>query len=95
MELVHDRSAGRHTLVAQFRLGTMLDCGERVPQDHTKAAKWYRLAAEHGDANAQYNLSCLHATGSGVLRSCTESVKWLQAAGEQGHPHAQYNIGIA
>ena len=94
-KLVHDRSPGRHTPVAQFRLGTMLDCGEGVPQDHAKAAKWYRLAAEHGDANAQYNLSCLHATGSGVLQSCTESFKWLQAAGEQGHQHAQYNLGIA
>ena len=31
-------------------LGVMYDNGEGVPQDYAEAVKWYRLAAEQGDA---------------------------------------------
>ena len=30
--------------------------GQGVPQDYAEAVKWYRLAAEQGNADAQYNL---------------------------------------
>ena len=32
------------------------DFGEGVEQDYAEAVKWYRLAAEQGNADAQYNL---------------------------------------
>ena len=35
---------------AQFNLGYMYNVGQGVPQDYTEAAKWYRRAAEAGDA---------------------------------------------
>ena len=38
---------------AQFNLGVMYDKGQGVPEDDKAAVKWYRLAAEQGDANAQ------------------------------------------
>ena len=39
--------------MAQCNLGAHYDNGQGVKQDHTEAVKWYRKAAEQGDANAQ------------------------------------------
>ena len=35
---------------AQYNLGLMYRNGQGVPQDYKTAVKWYRLAAEQGDA---------------------------------------------
>ena len=35
--------------------------GEGVPEDHAEAVRWFRLAAEQGDAEAQYNLGLMYA----------------------------------
>ena len=44
---------------AQFRLGDMYHQGEGVPQNHKTAVKWYRLAVEQGEADAQHFVKCL------------------------------------
>ena len=36
--------------VAQYNLGVMHANGHGVPQNYAEAAKWYRLAADQGDA---------------------------------------------
>ena len=41
---------------AQLSLGYMSDKGEGVPEDDREAVKWYRKAAEQGDAGAQFIL---------------------------------------
>ena len=33
-----------------------------MPQDYGEAVKWYRRAADQGDAQAQYNLGLWYAT---------------------------------
>ena len=40
--------------------------GYGVIEDHKAAAKWYRLAAEQGIAEAQYNLGLMYDIGLGV-----------------------------
>ncbi len=37
-------------------------------QDHKQAARWYRLAANQGDALAQWNLGYMYRRGEGVLK---------------------------
>ena len=37
---------------AQFDLAMMYDHGEGVPQGEQEAVKWYRMAADQGDAGA-------------------------------------------
>ena len=37
---------------AQFNLGVMYDAGEGVPQNYTEAVRWFRMAAEQGNATA-------------------------------------------
>ena len=44
---------------AQYSLGWMYDNGLGVEKDEREAVKWYRLAAEQGNAGAQNNLNIL------------------------------------
>ena len=41
---------------AQFSLGYMHYAGQGVAQDYSEGLKWYRKAAEQGDADARYNV---------------------------------------
>jgi TPR repeat protein len=60
-----------------------------VPQDDAEALKWWRKAAEQGDATAQTNLgfmydSFMYDIGRGVPQDDAEALKWYRKAAEQG-----------
>ena len=65
-----------------------------VPQDYAEALKWYRLAADQGDASAQYNLGVMYAEGRGVPQDYAEALKWYRLAADQGYADAQFNLGV-
>ena len=69
--------------------------GEGVPKDDREAVKWYRRAAEQGDASAQFNLGVMarDSNGEGVPEDDREAVKWYRRAAEQGDASAQFNLG--
>jgi TPR repeat protein len=46
--------------------------------------KWYRLAADQGNADAQFYLGLLYDNGKGVPQDYAEAVKWLRKAADQG-----------
>ena len=79
---------------AQNNLGWCYEKGYGVKQDHTEAVKWYRKAAEQGDAQAQFNLGWCYDNGYGVKQDYAEAVKWYRKAAEQGDADAQYNLGL-
>ena len=54
-----------------------------------EAVKWYRHAAEQGDADAQFNLGKMYAEGQGVPQADTEALKWYRRAADQGNADAQ------
>jgi TPR repeat protein len=68
--------------------------GQGVPQDYAEAVKWYRLAAEQGNASAQSNLGVMYRLGRGVPQDNAEAVKWYRRAAEQGNAKAQSNLGV-
>ena len=68
--------------------------GEGVLKDEAEAVRWYRLAAEQGDAAAQFNLGLMYANGEGVLKDEAEAVRWYRKAVEQGYAGAQLNLGV-
>ncbi len=45
---------------AQYNLGLMYDNGQGVVQDYAEAVRWFRKAAEQGDAKAQFNVGTPH-----------------------------------
>ena len=65
-------------------------CLEPIAQDYEEAERWYRLAAEQGDVDAQILLAVLY--DSGPLRGDTEAARWYRRAAEQGEPFAQSNL---
>ena len=81
------------TRSAQVTLGGIFGEGRGVPQDYVEAIKWYRLAAEHGDAGAQLRLGSMYANGQGVPQDYAEAARWYSEAAEQGNALAQVNLG--
>jgi hypothetical protein len=67
--------------------------GRGVPQNHTEAMRWLRLAADQGDVEAQSNLGNMYIKGIGVKRSIAEAMKWYRRAADQGLAVAQLRLG--
>lgn len=63
-------------------------------KNYTEAIKWYRIAAEQGDAEGQNNLGVMYENGNGVAKDYTEAAKWYRKAAEQGDYIGQYNLGV-
>ena len=68
--------------------------GQGVPRDYSEAVKWYRKAAEQGDAYAQYDLGECYLNGHGVAQDHAEAVKWYYRAAEKSYAHAQDALGF-
>ncbi|MDG2286187.1 MAG: tetratricopeptide repeat protein, partial [Alphaproteobacteria bacterium] len=62
--------------------------------DFTEAAKWYRKAAEQGNADAQFNLGVMYYNGDGVTQDYVEAAKWYRKVAEQGDAEAQNKLGF-
>jgi len=62
-------------------------------KNYTEAIKWYRIAADQGDADAQYNIGFMYDNGYGVKRDSETAVKWYQKAVKQGNPRGQFKLG--
>ncbi|WP_435627019.1 tetratricopeptide repeat protein [Candidatus Ferrigenium straubiae] len=78
---------------AQLLLGGMYGGVRGIPQDHAKAAFWYRKAAEQGSAPAQIALGVMYKNGTGVKQDDREAVSLFRKAAEQGFSEAQYVLG--
>jgi uncharacterized protein len=62
-----------------------------VPQDFAQALKWYRLAADQGNAFAQNNLGLMHEKGQGVPQDIVRAHMWFNLSGAQGHEQGLKN----
>ena len=67
--------------------------GLGVPQDYKTAVKWYRLAAEQGDADAQTNLGYMYEKGQGVPKNYKTAAKWYKLSADQGETTGMSNLG--
>lgn len=87
------KKAEQGNRLIQYMLGSWYHAGQIVPQDYTKAIRWYRAAAEQGHETAQFGLGFIYGGGEGVPQDYQEAIKWYRAAAEQGHGYAQNNLG--
>jgi TPR repeat protein len=58
----------------------MYEYGRGVPVDYSEAARWYRKAADLGDANGMSYLGSLYQAGKGVERSLPKAIALFQKA---------------
>jgi len=62
-----------------------------VPQNYREALKWYRKAADQGNAIAQYNIGSMYATGHGVPQDDVTAHLWFSLSAAQGDEDAAKN----
>ena len=58
--------------------------GHGVSQDYKEAVKWFRKAAEQGEALAQYDLGFMYGKGHGVPRDYILAHMWFTLAAGNG-----------
>ena len=74
-------------------LGRMYMTGKGVKRNVQEAARWCRLAANDGLADAQCELAWMYENGVGVAKDLAEAAAWYRKAAEQGNVGAQSQMG--
>lgn len=74
--------------------GLTNDSSINLPRDHTLALKWYRLAAEQGNAEAQSAVGFYYYYGHPWQTNLVEAAKWFHKAAKGGEPAAQRELGV-
>ena len=69
-------------------LGFMYQFGYGVPKEDKEAVRWYRLAADRGNAQAQKNLGFMYEFGRGVPQDFAQAHMWFNLAGAGGDADA-------
>lgn len=57
-----------------------------------EAVKWFKKAAEQGNAEAMYCLGECYVYGDGVRESLKKAIEWFAKAAEQGYEEAQATL---
>ncbi len=63
-------------------------------EDYAEAMKWFKKAAEQGNAQSQHNIGTFYSQGFGVQQNYAEALKWYFLAAQQGVVEAQFNLGV-
>lgn len=80
--------------VAQTNLGIFFLKGLGVKQNYNQALRWFKSAAQQGDAEAQFGLANMYFQGLGISKDYQEAAQWFKAAAEQGSAQAQNTLGV-
>src|SRR5215472_807733 len=67
--------------------------GWGVPQDYSKAHKWFEKAAADGNTAAMINLGRLYEQGLGIAQDFGKALEWFQKAAGAGGRDATVNLG--
>ncbi|MEO7146123.1 MAG: tetratricopeptide repeat protein, partial [Bryobacteraceae bacterium] len=67
--------------------------GAGVMKDNAEAAKWFQMAAERGDPDAQRNLAQMYYDGIGIPQDYGTAAEWCRGAADQGHSIGQAMLG--
>lgn len=59
-----------------------------------KAAQYYRMAAEEGDAESQFSLGEFLEKGRSIPKDEKQAIEWYIKAAEQGNERAQVKLGL-
>jgi TPR repeat protein len=76
------------------RLGTIYLEGDGVERDNAQAAKWYRLAAERGNASAQARLGEMYSVGWGVPKDHSQAFTWFHKSAQNGDVSGERDLGF-
>ena len=80
--------ADTNVTTAQSILGYIYASKKFAQQDDFEATKWWKKAADKGEADAQSMLGMFHLIGRGVIRDKQKGCGLIRASAEQGHKGA-------
>jgi TPR repeat protein len=63
-------------------------------KNYAEALRWYRVAADRGDALAQVGIGNSYAMGLGVTRDYAEALRWFRLSAAQGNSEAEDQLGF-
>ena len=89
-----EQSANDGNADAQFQMGVQYLYGTDVPKDATKAAEWFKKAAEQGYVPAIRELGILIASGEGVEPDPETGAQLIGRAADELDPGAMYHLGL-
>lgn len=78
-----------------YSIGMDFKYGLRVITNGVEATKWFRMAADKGDADGQSYLGDSYACGTGVAKDSGEAIKWYLKCAEQGNHRGQFSSGMS
>jgi len=80
--------------VAMTLMGELYMQGLGVRRDAVEAARWYKLAADHGDRQGIFALASAKMRGAGMAEDRPGAKALFTKAAAMGHAGALYNLGI-
>ena len=60
----------------------------RLEKDDAEALRWYRAAADAGDASSMARMGHMYETGKGVAKDRAEAVRWYRKSAASGYEPA-------
>jgi tetratricopeptide (TPR) repeat protein len=84
-----------YLLLSAISIAAPMDDGSAAYKsgNYSEAYKFFKLAADQGNAGAMNNLAAFYMNGLGVSRDYSLGIKWLKMAAENGFVGAQVNLG--
>ncbi|HEX8814407.1 MAG TPA: SEL1-like repeat protein [Terriglobales bacterium] len=79
---------------AYFSVGDMYKNGLEIPQDYSRAADWYRKAADAGSAYANMQLAQQLVAGQGVAQDYGEARRRCESAAKAQYYMGDYCLGV-
>lgn len=89
-----DKDDAPLTVREAVALGFQYLNGDRVEQNDTRAAEYFRYAADRGDTTAMVRLALLHLSGRGVVQNDYEAVRLYERAAEAGDVYSMMSLGF-
>jgi TPR repeat protein len=78
-------------LPAQKRLAYLLDKSE----ENKEALKWYQMAAEQGDAEAEHGLAGMYASGESMEKNYGKALRLFRSSANKGYAPAIHVMAAA
>lgn len=92
-ERMKEAAEGRSQFAAFEKIGDMYQKGDDLPQSSSKAAYWYRKAAENGEARAQVKLANLLLQDQSATANYGEVYSLCENAAKANFPPGAYCMG--
>ncbi|MEM9331997.1 MAG: tetratricopeptide repeat protein [Pseudomonadota bacterium] len=76
---------------AQTLIAELYERGLGIAQDQKEAARWYEIAANSGNREAQFAYGLKLLEGTNLEKDVERGLEMMKAAAEAGHPTAMFN----